>query len=73
MQGAPWGTRSWVFRIAPWAKGRRQTAAPPRVYPNFVCNLLTMEIFNRSCSVSQIKFLWCHIFLFMAFQPWCHF
>ena len=28
--GARRGTRSWVSRIAPWAKGRRQTAAPPR-------------------------------------------
>ena len=30
MQGARSGTRSWVSRIAPWAKGRRQTATPPR-------------------------------------------
>ena len=30
MQGARCGTRSRVSRIAPWAKGRRQTAAPPR-------------------------------------------
>ena len=28
--GARCGIRSWVSRIAPWAKGRRQTAAPPR-------------------------------------------
>ena len=28
--GARRGNRSWVSRIAPWAKGRRQTAAPPR-------------------------------------------
>ena len=28
--GARCGTRSRVPRIAPWAKGRRQTAAPPR-------------------------------------------
>ena len=28
--GARRGTRSQVSRIAPWAKGRRQTAAPPR-------------------------------------------
>ena len=28
--GARRGIRSWVSRIAPWAKGRRQTAAPPR-------------------------------------------
>ena len=30
MQGAQRGTQSRVFRIVPWAKGRRQTAAPPR-------------------------------------------
>ena len=28
--GARRGTRSRVSRIAPWAKGRRQTAVPPR-------------------------------------------
>ena len=30
MQGARRGTRSRDPRIAPWAKGRRQTAEPPR-------------------------------------------
>ena len=30
MQGAQRGIRSRVSRIAPWAKGRRQTTAPPR-------------------------------------------
>ena len=30
MPGARRGIRSRVSRIAPWAKGRRQTAAPPR-------------------------------------------
>ena len=30
MPGARRGTRSWDSRIAPWAKGRRQTAEPPR-------------------------------------------
>ena len=29
-QEARRGTRSRVSRTAPWAKGRRQTAAPPR-------------------------------------------
>ena len=28
--GSRRGIRSWVSRIAPWAKGRRQTTAPPR-------------------------------------------
>ena len=31
--GTPKGIRSRVSRIAPWAKGRRQTAAPPRDPP----------------------------------------
>ena len=31
--GAQRGIRSRIFRIAPWAKGRRQTAAPPRDPP----------------------------------------
>ena len=30
MPGARRGTRSWDSRIAPWAKGRCQTAEPPR-------------------------------------------
>ena len=39
--GARRGIRSQVSRIAPWAKGRRQTAAPPRdpspdVFQNFL-------------------------------------
>ncbi|CAK7310509.1 hypothetical protein VULLAG_LOCUS15445 [Vulpes lagopus] len=32
--GARRGTRSQVSRIAPWAKGRHQTAAPPRDPPS---------------------------------------
>ena len=28
--GARHGNRSWVSRITPWAKGRRQTGATPR-------------------------------------------
>ena len=34
--GARRGIRSRVSRIAPWAKGRRQTAAPPRDPPVFL-------------------------------------
>ena len=30
MPGAQHGTQSWDSRITPWAKGRRQTAEPPR-------------------------------------------
>ena len=32
--GARRGIRSQISRIAPWAKGRHQTAAPPRDPPN---------------------------------------
>ena len=41
--GAGCGIRSRVSRIAPWAKGRRQTAAPPRD-PS-----LNFLIFKRHC------------------------
>ena len=34
MPGAWCGTRSWDSRIAPWAKGRHQTAEPPRDSPS---------------------------------------
>ena len=33
MPGARHRTRSWDSRIAPWAKGRCQTAEPPRDPP----------------------------------------
>ena len=36
MPGAQRGTRSWDSRIAPWAKGRRQTAEPPRDAPPLI-------------------------------------
>ena len=45
MQGAQRGIRSRVSRIAPWAKGRRQTAAPPRDPPNQDLNNKN-ELFN---------------------------
>ena len=41
MPGARRGTRSRDSRIAPWAKGRRQTAEPPRDPPRF---LVLMEL-----------------------------
>ena len=37
--GARRGIQSRVSRITPWAKGRRQTAAPPRDPFNFMFNL----------------------------------
>ncbi|CAD7689539.1 unnamed protein product [Nyctereutes procyonoides] len=39
MLGARRGTRSQDSRIAPWAKGRRQTAEPPRDPPIFFFNV----------------------------------
>ena len=36
LQGARCGIRSRISRIAPWAKGRRQTAAPPRDPRTFI-------------------------------------
>ena len=36
MQGAQHGTRSRDSRIAPWAKGRCQTAEPPRDPQDFI-------------------------------------
>ena len=37
MPGARRGTRSQDSRIAPWAKGRRQTAEPPRYPQGLLC------------------------------------
>ena len=42
--GSPSGIRSRVSRIAPWAKGRRQTAAPPSE-PSFFLFFLSFEDF----------------------------
>ena len=40
--GARCGIRSRVSRIAPWAKGRRQTAAPPR-HPDYCSFIVCPE------------------------------
>ena len=42
-QGAPCGTQSQDSKIMPWAKGRRQTAKPPR-------DPLLLEIYEKSFS-----------------------
>ena len=42
--GARRGVRSRVSRIAPWAKGRRQTAAPPRD-PRMPGNIIVNIVF----------------------------
>ena len=42
MQGARRGIQSRVSRIAPWAKGKRQTAAPPRDPVNAPFNELVL-------------------------------
>ena len=41
------GFDPWVSRIAPWAKGRRQTAAPPRDPKNL--KILTCFLLHPSC------------------------
>ena len=49
--GARYGIRFRVSRIAPWAKGRRQTAAPPRDPPasdSYIQALLTLYIFSAA-------------------------
>ena len=40
--GARCGIRSRVSRIAPWVKGRRQTAAPPRDQSHFLIPLFDL-------------------------------
>ena len=60
MQGARRGTRSRVSRIAPWAKGRRQTTAPLRD-PLFLVfhignNLLEFKAFPEFWIILQNKF-----------------
>ena len=63
--GARRGIRSRVSRIAPWAKGRRQTAAPPRdPYPHMFLNknlLLKPVCSPKSMSIDhQWNIYWTH-------------
>ena len=44
MQGARRGARSRDSRIKPWAKGRRQTAEPPRDPPGFLIIVILMGV-----------------------------
>ncbi|XP_072685672.1 interleukin-6 receptor subunit alpha isoform X2 [Canis lupus baileyi] len=55
--GARRGIRSRVSRIAPWAKGRRQTAAPPR--DPFLCASVHLCIFLAEMSVQEESSLSC--------------
>ena len=48
MQGARCGIRSQVSRIAPWAKGRRQTAAPPRDPSHYLSNKKVLRILKNT-------------------------
>ena len=43
--GAQRGIRSWVSRFAPWAKGRRQTAAPPRDPQKNIFKIIVLCVF----------------------------
>ena len=57
--GARCGIRSRVSRIAPWAKGRRQTAAPPRDPHFFTLKFNFLHCIDRapdlSLSLSRIN------------------
>ena len=50
------GSRSLVSRIAPWAKGRRQTAAPPRD-PTYVVLLRSSWYHSPSLPTSALPLL----------------
>ena len=52
MLGAPRGTRSLDSRIAPWAKGRRQTAEPPRDPQNV--NFLKRNFIAICCNPNEL-------------------
>ena len=47
--GAQCGIRSRVSRIAPWAKGRRQTAAPPRDPWQFSYHSIPLTLKSHGC------------------------
>ena len=51
--GAQSGIRSRVSRIAPWAKGRLQTAAPPRDPSLCLCLCLSLSL--SLCDYRKIK------------------
>ena len=51
--GARRGIRSRVSRIAPWAKGRRQIAAPPRDPKGNILKLFMMRKTKLICSLRR--------------------
>ena len=53
--GARRGIRSRVSRIAPWAKGRRQTAAPPRD-PTVRLLMGSLRSFTFSVTIDRYEF-----------------
>ena len=61
MQGARRGTQSWVSRIAPQAKGRSETAEPPRD-PRFV----PLKIYLKDAWVAQ----WFSVCLWLRYESW---
>uniref|UniRef100_A0A8I3NHI3 Leptin receptor overlapping transcript-like 1 n=1 Tax=Canis lupus familiaris TaxID=9615 RepID=A0A8I3NHI3_CANLF len=65
MQGARRGTRSQDSRIAPWAKGRRQTAAPPRDPPHPVLCTSVPRPVPQTTNVEHI----CRVTLVTVFVP----
>ena len=63
--GARRGIRSWVSRITPWAKGRRQTTAPPRDPPIYF--ILTSVL--SAITLAILGFLWLLFAWCICFHP----
>ena len=55
MQGAQRGTRSGVSGIVPWAKGRRQTAQPPRDLPTQVFLTEHISVVTHKHSLNNLS------------------
>ena len=69
--GARRGIRSRVSRIAPWAKGRRQTAAPPRD-PPFLLNICSYYCtFFRESYFFFTELFMNYVFIIMYYDYIC--
>ena len=67
MKEAGCGTWSQDPGIMPWAKGRRQTAEPPR-YPSFVNFVSSLSLVgNYICGCSECSAIYIYINLFFVF------
>lgn len=77
MLGAWCGTLSQESRITPWAKGRCQTAEPPRNPRQFIFNSFPVFIlfdalsrFGWVTTLSTFNSRWSHPSLLACFLPW---